>query len=137
MFDHIGLQATDVDASSRFFGAVLAPLGIVESVRFQAPIGFVVGFAGVRGPQFWLSPTANDGPGHEVHVAFTAPDRGAVRAVHDAVVTAGGEVLHEPRIFGEYHEHYYGVFFRDLDGNNIEAVCQVPETPGEFSGPPS
>ena len=126
-----------MDASSRFFSAVLAPLGIFESARFPAPIGLVVGFAGGRGPQFWLSPTENDGPGHEAHVAFTAVDRATVRAVHDAVVTAGGEVLHEPRVFAEYHEHYYGVFFRDLDGNNIEAVCQVPETPGEFPGPPS
>jgi hypothetical protein len=23
----------------------------------------------------------------------------------------------------EYHEGYYGAFVRDLEGNNIEAVC--------------
>ncbi len=137
MFDHVGLQAADVQASAEYFGAVLAPLAIVETARFPAPIGLVVGFAGTRGPQFWVSPTENDGPGHEVHVAFTAPDRAAVVAVHEAVVAAGGEILHQPRIFPEYHENYYGVFFRDLDGNNIEVVCQLPETSGEFSGLPS
>jgi hypothetical protein len=26
-------------------------------------------------------------------------------------------------VWPEYHEHYYGGFLRDLDGNNIEAVC--------------
>jgi predicted lactoylglutathione lyase len=25
-----------------------------------------------------------------------------------------------------YHENYYGAFVRDLDGNNIEAVCHLP-----------
>jgi hypothetical protein len=31
-------------------------------------------------------------------------------------------ILHEPRVWPEYHPGYYGVFFRDLDGNNVEAV---------------
>jgi hypothetical protein len=25
----------------------------------------------------------------------------------------------------EYHEHYYGAFVRDPDGNNVEAVCHT------------
>ena len=32
------------------------------------------------------------------------------------------EVLHAPREWPEYHPGYYGVFVRDLDGNNVEAV---------------
>jgi hypothetical protein len=27
----------------------------------------------------------------------------------------------------DYHEHYYGAFVLDPDGNNIEAVCHKPE----------
>ena len=38
-------------------------------------------------------------------------------------VELGTEILHGPRIWPEYHDSYYGVFVRDLDGNNIEAVC--------------
>ena len=37
-------------------------------------------------------------------------------------VAAGVEVLHAPREFPEYHPGYYGVFLRDLDGHNVEAV---------------
>ncbi len=44
-----------------------------------------------------------------------------------AAVAAGAEVLHEPRVHPEYHEHYYGAFVRDPDGNNVEAVCHTPE----------
>jgi hypothetical protein len=36
-------------------------------------------------------------------------------------------VLHEPRVWPEYHPNYYGAFVRDPDGNNVEAVCHSPE----------
>ncbi|MDT4962473.1 MAG: hypothetical protein QOF87_2120, partial [Pseudonocardiales bacterium] len=62
----------------------------------------------------------------ESHVAFTAESRVAVHAFFDAAVAAGAEVLHEPRVWPEYHEHYYGGFVRDPEGNNIEAVCHQP-----------
>ena len=32
------------------------------------------------------------------------------------------EVLHAPREWPEYHPGYYGVFLRDPDGHNVEAV---------------
>jgi hypothetical protein len=37
-------------------------------------------------------------------------------------VAAGAEILHAPREWPEYHPGYYGVFLRDLDGHNVEAV---------------
>ena len=43
----------------------------------------------------------------------------------------GAEVLHEPRHWPEYHEHYYGGFVRDPDGNNVEAVCHTVPPGGE------
>jgi catechol 2,3-dioxygenase-like lactoylglutathione lyase family enzyme len=45
-----------------------------------------------------------------------------VDAVHEAAVAAGVEVLHAPREWPEYHPGYYGVFLRDPDGHNVEAV---------------
>ena len=65
----------------------------------------------------------------ESHIAFTAPDRAAVRAFFDAAVAPGAEVLHEPRVWPEYHPNYYGAFVRDPDGNNVEAVCHARITP--------
>jgi hypothetical protein len=56
-------------------------------------------------------------------VAFTATDAATVRAFCGAAAELGAEVLHQPRLWPEYHEHYYGGFVRDLDGNNVEAVC--------------
>jgi len=50
-----------------------------------------------------------------------------VRAFQAAASAAGAEVLHEARVWPEYHKHYYGAFVRDPDGNNVEAVCHQPE----------
>jgi catechol 2,3-dioxygenase-like lactoylglutathione lyase family enzyme len=123
MLDHLAVQCADVAASAAFYDAVLAPLGGSREMDF----GEVVGF-GMRGrPEFWIGPRQTGDGFRETHIAFTAPDRSAVRAFFDAAVAAGAEVLYEPRIWPEYHENYYGAFVRDPDGNNVEAVSHVPE----------
>lgn len=122
MIDHLGIQVADVDASARFYLEVFAPIGMREAMRFPTKTGLFVGLCGPDGqPTFWLGPPTGDET-REVHVAFQAPDRNAIDAVHKAAVTAGAEVLHEPREWPEYHPGYYGVFLRDLDGHNVEAV---------------
>ena len=61
--------------------------------------------------------------------AYRLQRRGSGRgagAVHQVAVGLGGEVLHEPRVWPEYHPDYFGAFVRDPDGNNVEAVCHRP-----------
>jgi catechol 2,3-dioxygenase-like lactoylglutathione lyase family enzyme len=119
MLDHVGIQCADVAASAAFYEAVLAPLGGVKMMDFGVAIGFGV----PPNPDFWIG-VFNSGEGfRESHIAFAATDRAAVRAFFDAAVAAGAEVLHEPRVWPEYHPNYYGAFVRDPDGNNVEAVC--------------
>jgi catechol 2,3-dioxygenase-like lactoylglutathione lyase family enzyme len=124
MLDHISLQVADVAASAAFYEAVLPAIGGARIMAYgDQAIGYGVGMQ----PTFWIGPTASTDRPREVHVAFAAPDRAAVRAWFDAAVAAGAEVLHEPRVWPEYHPSYYGAFVRDPDGNNVEAVCHLPE----------
>jgi catechol 2,3-dioxygenase-like lactoylglutathione lyase family enzyme len=123
MLDHLSIQCADVAASAAFYDAVLAPIGGTRIMDFGAVIGY--GTAGK--PSFWLGPLATDVANREIHVAFAAPDRAAVRAFFEAAVGTGAEVLHEPRVWPEYHPNYYGAFVRDPDGNNVEAVCHAPK----------
>ena len=122
MLDHIGLQARDVEASLAFYLRTFAVVGMREAMRFPAGNSIAVGLSGPDGvADFWLSPpTGNET--RELHIAFRAPDRAAVDAVHEAAVAAGVEVLHAPREWPEYHPGYYAVFLRDPDGHNVEAV---------------
>lgn len=121
MFDHLGFPCGDVDRSVAFYTSVFAPLGMAEAVRFPSgPGGHVVGLATGGPPQFWV--TSGEAVDRELHIAFAAPDRATVDAVHTAAEQIGAEVLHAPREFPEYHPGYYGVFLRDPDGHNVEAV---------------
>ena len=121
MIDHVTLQVRDMPASRAFYEAVLAPLGIAPH-----DIDGAIGFFGPEQGSFWLCPAQRE-EDRELHIAFRAPTRGVVRGFHDAAVAIGAEVLHAPRVFPEYHAHYFGAFVRDPDGHNIEAVCTPPD----------
>ena len=78
---------------------------------------------GVDFPCFWLGPMGDAGAPHrDIHICFRAQSREQVDAFVEAARGEGVEVLHEPRVWPEYHPGYYGGFVRDLDGNNVEAV---------------
>jgi catechol 2,3-dioxygenase-like lactoylglutathione lyase family enzyme len=124
MIDHFGIQCRDMQTASAFYDAVLDPLGGSRIMDFEVAIGY----GGADGkPDFWIGVLDEGDANRPDHFAFAAPDRGAVRAFFDAAVAAGAEVLHEPRVWPEYHPNYYGAFVRDPDGNNVEAVCHLPE----------
>jgi catechol 2,3-dioxygenase-like lactoylglutathione lyase family enzyme len=123
MIDHLSIQCANVDASAAFYDAVLAPIGGMRVMEFDNGIGFGV----PPNADFWIAPRATGDGFRESHIAFTAPNRAAVRAFFDAAVATGAEVLHEPRVWPEYDSNYYGAFVRDPDGNNVEAVCHSME----------
>ena len=124
MLDHVGINCSDLPAAADFYDQVLGTLGFTRLMDFEVAIGY-----GSSKPDFWISVQPAEGPAsgpnREIHVAFQAADAAAVRAFFEAAQSCGAEVLHEPRFWPEYHEGYYGAFVRDLDGNNVEAVCHT------------
>jgi len=123
MIDHVSIQCADPDASAAFYDAVLAPLGGQRIMEF----GPVIGYGIPPMPDFWIGPHETGDGFRESHLAFTAANRATVQAFFEAAVAVGAEVLHEPRVWPEYHPNYFGAFVRDPDGNNVEAVCHQPE----------
>jgi catechol 2,3-dioxygenase-like lactoylglutathione lyase family enzyme len=111
LIDHVHLRVADLEASKRFYRAVLEALGRPESL--------VEGDGYFHADELFVD-TA-DGPVSHVHLAFQAPDRETVGAFHRAALAAGGRDHGGP---GErsYHRGYYAAFVLDPDGNNIEAV---------------
>lgn len=120
MIDHFGINCVDLEAAKTFYDKVLGTLGHRRLMDFEVAVGY-----GTDKPDFWLSTFDGIGPNREVHIAFSAPDAEHVRAFYDAAIELGAESLHEPRMWPEYHETYYGGFVRDPDGNNVEAVCHT------------
>jgi catechol 2,3-dioxygenase-like lactoylglutathione lyase family enzyme len=127
MLDHLSIQCSDVNAAAAFYDAVLQPLGFGRVMAFDTEQGQVIGYGRGQKPWFWLGPLTTGEPNREIHIAFEAADRGAVLAFFDTAVAGGATVLHQPRVWPEYHATYYGAFVRDPDGNNVEAVCHKAE----------
>jgi catechol 2,3-dioxygenase-like lactoylglutathione lyase family enzyme len=115
LLDHVHLRVTDVEASKRFYRAVLEALGHADVLR--------------EGPGLFyadeLFVDQANGPTSRVHLAFQAANREAVHTFHRAALAAGGTDNGAP---GErsYHPGYYGAYVLDPDGNNIEAVFHGP-----------
>jgi catechol 2,3-dioxygenase-like lactoylglutathione lyase family enzyme len=122
VLDHVGFQCADLAGSAAFYDAVLAPLGGTRLMDVKVAIGY-----GTEHAIFWISELSEGEGFRESHIAFAAGTRVQVDAFFQAAVTTGAEVLHQPRIHEDYHEHYYAAFVRDPDGNNVEAVCHRPD----------
>jgi catechol 2,3-dioxygenase-like lactoylglutathione lyase family enzyme len=110
LFDHVHLRVTDLDASKRFYRAVLQAVG--RDVTGEGDGWF-------SADELFVS---SDGvPTSGLHFAFQAADRETVERFHEAGLLAGGR---DNGAAGERHYHpgYYGAFVLDPDGNNVEAV---------------
>src|SRR5581483_11724574 len=123
MFDHVGVNVRDYQASRDFYVGTLASIG--WTLVREWPDHGVAGFGpDETRPMLWLHRREPYTAG--AHVAFTCDDRATVDAFHAAGIAAGGEDNGAPGLRW-YHENYYGAFVLDPDGNNIEAVCHKPE----------
>ena len=87
--------------------------------------GPAAGFGANGKPDFWIG--GEGGLDKPLHVAILARNRAAVDAFYRAAIEAGGQDNGAPGLRPDYHPHYYGAFVIDPEGNNIEAVCHLPE----------
>jgi catechol 2,3-dioxygenase-like lactoylglutathione lyase family enzyme len=128
VIDHMGIGASDFEASTRFYDAALAALGValvMEVTAEQTGGHRGRGYGTDRKPFFWLG---DDGPrGTGIHIAFSASSRLQVDAFYAAALSAGGKDNGAPGLRPHYHPNYYGAFVFDPDGVNVEAVCHAPE----------
>lgn len=131
MFDHLSTYATNFDATKKFYDDTLATLGYSVQMEFVAdwntdfPTQRMCGYGTKGQAAFWIIEVKNDYTPR--HLAFAANNRQAVDAFYQAAIEANGSDNGKPGLRPMYHQHYYGAFVLDPDGNNIEAVCHQAE----------
>jgi len=110
LIDHVHLRVSDLEASRRFYGAVLAALG--RGITHEGP-GF---FAADE-----LFVSADGPPTSGFHLAFQADGPEDVARFHAAGLSSGGRDNGPP---GDraYHPGYHAAYLLDPDGTNVEAV---------------
>jgi catechol 2,3-dioxygenase-like lactoylglutathione lyase family enzyme len=129
--DHIGIGVPDLAEAKRWYDQLMPILGLTAWFPTSEAGEFNYGPNGARGPQLFFY-QALDPQGHSrhgtglQHLSFLVESRAVVREAHEWAVAAGAEVVHAPRDFPEYGEHY-ATFFLDPHGFMIEAVCPFPE----------
>lgn len=116
LIDHVHLRVRDLEASKRFYRAVLEAVGV--ELQFERESSF-------SADELYVS---DDGePTSGLHLAFQAADRETVQRFYDAALAAGGRDNGRPGD-RDYHEGYYAAYVIDPDGNNLEAVYHGPST---------
>lgn len=126
MFSHVTIGTNDIDRAGAFYDLVLGTLGHVRGLARDT----FVSYGDRSGGRFFVMMPYDGGAatvGNGVHVAFKADNRAQVDAFHAAALSAGGTDEGEPGLRPHYHEHYYGAYVRDPDGNKLQAVCHQPE----------
>ncbi|MBU8896921.1 VOC family protein [Corallococcus sp. H22C18031201] len=113
LFDHVHIQVKDLEASRRFYRAVMEVFGL--TLQREGPTFF-------NTDEFYVT---SEGTPSRIHLALQAPDRETVHRFHQVALAAGGRDNGAP---GErkYHPGYYAAFVLDPDGNNIETVFHGP-----------
>jgi catechol 2,3-dioxygenase-like lactoylglutathione lyase family enzyme len=130
MFSHIFVGVSDFDRALAFYEPLMAVLGIERRfcdrnrpwAGWQTP-------GGLR-PLFLVGTPYDGQPHHRGNgqmVAFLAGTRAIVDSVYQVALANGGTSEGRPDLRPEYHESYYGAYFRDPDGNKLCVACHSPE----------
>ncbi len=118
--DHLSLGTADLARATKFWDAVLAPLGVLRVWTHGDAIGY-----GLPGGEDKLAIKAREGfvaPGAGFHLALTATTRAAVKASFQAALENGGAPDGDPGARPQYGPGYYAAFVIDPDGHRIEVV---------------
>jgi len=130
LVDHVDLVVSDLERSLRFYRGLLAPLGWVAAVKQEGERGETIrylggpdlnGSLGLREAQSKSDKAVDRYAVGLHHLAFEAPNRGAVDRAFAWAKEQGVEIDGEP---GERHytPGYYATFFFDPDGIKLEVV---------------
>ena len=120
MIGYVTLGTNDLATNAKFYDAIAAELGTARMMDTEQFIawGTPGGGAGIglTVPHDKHAATVGNG----VMVALEAKDRAQVDRIHALALSLGGTDEGAP---GPRGESFYAGYFRDLDGNKLNAFC--------------
>lgn len=120
MIGYTTLGTNDLPRAAAFYDALFAVVGIKRMMEFDR--GYAWG-TGMDKPGFGVMKPF-DGQaasvGNGVMVALVVDSKDKVDALHAKALALGGKCEGPP---GPRGEGFYAAYFRDLDGNKLNAFC--------------
>jgi catechol 2,3-dioxygenase-like lactoylglutathione lyase family enzyme len=115
---HVSVDVAELEASARFYDAVLGSLGWRRQIDVEDTVAW-----GIVRPLFFATTGGEPGSGSG-HVCFAASGIPAVKAAWEGGVGAGGDDDGAPALRPEYGAGYYSAYLRDPDGHRVEIAVQ-------------
>jgi catechol 2,3-dioxygenase-like lactoylglutathione lyase family enzyme len=130
MLFHVYVGITDFERAFGFYTALMDTLSLKLKFR-DAQMGCASWMAEDQPrPLFVISRPYDGNPasvGNGQMLGLLAPDRATVDRAHAVALAQGGSCEGPPGLRPQYHEHYYGAYFRDPDGNKLCVCCHSPK----------
>jgi predicted lactoylglutathione lyase len=118
MVGYVTLGTNDIARAARFYDALLADLGAKRAMEMESFIAWATGpgapMLGVIKPYDKKAATVGNG----VMVALAASSKKQVDAIHRRALELGAKDEGAP---GPRGDGFYAAYFRDLDGNKLNA----------------
>jgi len=129
LLHHLSIGVSNIEASAKFYDAILTPLGYIRAFEDLRPgerhqaVGY--GFE-LDKDKFAIKErsAASLAPGPGFHLAFAAPTREAVAEWHRIGVEMGAKSEGGPKVWAEFGPNYFAAYLQDPDGWQLEAVCK-------------
>ncbi|MFO6446482.1 VOC family protein [Erythrobacter sp. NE805] len=132
MIGYVTLGTNDLPRAAVFYDAVAAHFGLGRMMEFETFIawGQFGGAPGIAATVPFDGQAASVGNGVMVALEVDAPEK--VHAIHETALAHGGTCEGPPGPRGD--EGFYAGYFRDPDGNKLNAYCMVAPAGGEQAG---
>lgn len=120
MIGYVTLGTNDLARAARFYDALLGTIG---ASRYMESDRFVAWAVSPDTPAFGVALPYDGKPatvGNGVMVALAMDSRAKVDALHRKAIELGGTDEGAP---GPRGDGFYAGYFRDLDGNKLNAFC--------------
>ncbi len=121
MIGYVTLGTNDMEKSARFYDELLAVLGAKRLMELET---FIAWGTDMSAPMLSIIKPFDGNPatvGNGVMVALSLPNQEQVNALYQKAIELGGADEGKPGPRGE--AGFYAGYFRDLDGNKINAFC--------------
>lgn len=122
MIGYVTVGTNDLEKSAKFYDALFAEIGAKRTMDFDT---FIAWGVAPEQPGFCIIKPFDKNPataGNGTMIALAMKDPEQVKTVYDKAMALGGKDEGAP---GPRSDTFYAAYFRDLDGNKLNAFCMT------------